>query len=93
MRFLVSLFYTFIALVLLLFAGRNWGDVTLVLWGDLRLDIKLPLLVAIVAFLTWLATWSAMQGRLWRARRHIAQLERPIENAPAPATTGDENQP
>lgn len=85
MRFLVTLSYIFVMLVLLVFAGRNWNDVTLVLWRDLRLDIKLPLLVLIVAFLTWLATWGTMRSRLWRARRHIAQLERPIANAPAPA--------
>ena len=91
MRFLVTLSYIFIALVMLVFAGRNWNDVTLVLWRDLRLDIKLPLLVMVVAVATWLTTWASMRGRLWKARRHIAQLERPIANAPAPASeTGEE---
>ena len=85
MRFLVTLFYLFVGLVLLLFAARNWNDVTLVLWNALRLDIKLPLLVVLTIFLTWLPTWLVMRGRLWRAKRHIAQLEHPITNAPAPA--------
>lgn len=84
MRFLVILFYVFVALVLLVFAARNWTDVTLVLWRDLRMDIKLPFLVLLVGLLAWLPTWLVFRGRLWRARRHIAQLEHPIANAPAP---------
>ena len=90
MRFLITLFYVFVGLVLLVFAGRNWNDVTLVLWGDLRLDIKLPLLVLLIMLLTWLPTWLLLRGRLWRAKRHIAQLEQPIANAPAPAATTEE---
>ena len=87
MRFLIILFYVFVALVVLVFAARNWTDVTLVLWRDLRLDMKLPLLVLFVAFVTWLSTWLLYRGRMWRARRHIAQLEHPIVNAPAPTDT------
>ena len=85
MRFLLILFWTFVAFVLLLFAARNWTDVTVVLWGDLRLDIKLPLLIGLTILLTWLWTWIPLRGRLWRARREIAQIRQPIINAPAPA--------
>ena len=66
MRFLITLFYVFVGLVLLLFAGRNWNDVTLVLWNELRLDIKLPLLVLLIVLFTWLPTWLVMRARLTR---------------------------
>jgi len=83
MRFLLTLFWTFVALVLLLFAGRNWHDVTLALWGAIELDIKLPILILLAFLIGMVPTWLRMRGKLWRARHRIAQLERPIQNPPA----------
>jgi hypothetical protein len=48
MQFLKTLFWVLIAVVVALFASRNWFDVTVNLWGDIQADIKLPILLLIV---------------------------------------------
>ena len=57
MQFLKTLFWVLIAVIVALFASRNWADVTLNLWGDIQADIKLPLLLLIVFLLGFLPTW------------------------------------
>ena len=46
MQFLKTLLWVLVAVVVALFASRNWGPVTLALWGDIQADIKLPALLA-----------------------------------------------
>ena len=50
MNFLRTLFWVVVAVSLAIFASRNWGDVTVNLWGNLQADIKLPILL-IITFL------------------------------------------
>ena len=45
MQFLKTLFWVLVAVVVVLFAGRNWTRVTLNLWGDIQADIKIPVLL------------------------------------------------
>ena len=42
MQFLKTLFWVLLAVLVALFASRNWNDVTLNLWGDIQADIKVP---------------------------------------------------
>ena len=42
MRFLSTLFWVLLAVIVALFASRNWNDVTLNLWGDIQADVKIP---------------------------------------------------
>jgi uncharacterized integral membrane protein len=76
MQFLKTLFWVLVAVVVVLFASRNWSDVTLNLWGDIQADIKIPILLLIVFLLGWLPTWLIMRARLWSARRRIEAFER-----------------
>ena len=76
MRFLKTLFWVLVAVVVALFAARNWSDVTLHLWGNIEADIKIPLLLLVFFLLGFLPTWLVMRTRLWSHRRRVDALER-----------------
>lgn len=76
MQFLKTLFWVLIAVVVVLFATRNWWDVTLSLWGDIQADIKVPVLLVVVFLLGFLPTWLVMRARLWSCRRRLEVVER-----------------
>ena len=85
MQFLKTLFWVLLAVVVVLFASRNWTDVTLNLWGDIQADINVPLLLLIIFLLGFLPTWLVMRARLWAVRRRLEAVERQrAEIAPAP---------
>jgi uncharacterized integral membrane protein len=85
MRFLVTVFWALVAVLIALFSYRNWTDVTLNLWGDIEADIKVPILLLIVFLLGWLPTWLIMRARLWTSRRRVEALERARVTTPAAA--------
>jgi len=76
MQFLKTLFWVLIAVIVALFASRNWSDVTLNLWGDIQADIKLPILLLIVFLIGFLPTWLILRARIWSQRRRIEAMER-----------------
>ena len=76
MQFLKTLFWVLIAVIVVLFASRNWSDVTLNLWGDIQADIKLPILLLIVFLIGFLPTWLILRARIWSQRRRIEAMER-----------------
>ena len=86
MNFLKTLFWVLVAVVVVLFASRNWASVTLNLWDDIQADIKIPVLLFIVFLLGFLPTWLWMRARMWTYRRRIDALERsrvaPVAAAP-----------
>lgn len=93
MRFLSTLFWVLLAVVVALFASRNWTDVTLNLWGDIQADIKIPILLLIVFLIGFLPTWLIMRARTWSHRRRVEALERQRDSsAPEPVAT-DEGAP
>lgn len=75
MQFLKALFWIVATVMLVLIARANWIDVTISLWGDLRVDIKLPLLAAVIFILGTLPVYIAMRMRIWGLKRRIAVLE------------------
>jgi len=81
MRFLRLLFWLLVALLALMFLGRNWSDVTIDLWGNLQADIKLPILLLIAFLVGLLPTAIGWRIRWWRHKR-VQALARP---APPPA--------
>jgi len=88
MRFLTTIFWAMIAVVVALFAVRNWSDVTLNLWGDIQADIKIPILLLIGLLIGWLPTWLILRARMWTLKRRFEALERQRATAsfePAPA--------
>lgn len=71
MPFLKTLLWILIAVLAIIFAGANWADVTMILWGGLQVTIKLPFLLFLVALAVWLPTWLVMRGKLWRLERAV----------------------
>ena len=95
MRFLTTLFWVLVAVLLTYFATRNWSSVTINLWDDIQASIKLPLALLVAFLLGLLPMWLRMRARLWSADRRIEALERqqaPVD-APAPPIAADEPLP
>jgi putative membrane protein len=92
MQFLKTLFWVLLAVFIALFASRNWSDLTLNLWGDIQVDIKIPVLMLVMFLLGFLPTLLVERARLWAMRRRIDAQERQQAAAvttPAPAQTDD----
>ena len=91
MQFLKTLFWVLLAVFIALFASRNWSDVTLNLWGDIQVDIKIPALMLVMFLLGFLPTLLVERARLWAMRRRIDAQERQQAAAtnPAPAQTDE----
>ena len=72
MQFLKTLFWVLLAVFLALFATRNWSDVTLNLWGDIQVDIKLPVLLLLMFLLGFLPIFLLhARARLWGLKRRL----------------------
>ena len=93
MQFLKTLFWVLIAVIVVLFASRNWSDVTLNLWGDIQADIKLPALLLIVFLLGFLPTWLIMRARIWSLRRRVDAMERNRVAALPPEAPVEDGEP
>jgi len=93
MQFLKTVFWVLLAVLVALFAVRNWGDVTLNLWGDIQADVKIPILMLIALLLGWLPTWLVMRAKLWAMRRRVEALERQraTEITPEPVAEASES--
>ena len=76
MQFLKAIFWVAVGGMLVLLSAGNWRDVTLSLWGDTQVDIKLPVLIAFMFVLGWLPTWLIYRARLWRQKQRLEMFER-----------------
>ena len=86
MQFLKTLFWVLLAVFIALFASRNWSDVTLNLWGDIQVDIKIPVLLAVMFLLGFLPTFLIYRARMWAVRRRTgAKDAHPVAAADAAA--------
>jgi uncharacterized integral membrane protein len=92
MRFLSTLFWVLLAVLVALFASRNWSNVTLNLWGDIQADVKTPILLLVVFLIGFLPPWLMMRARIWSHRRRIEALERQQSAATAERPV-DEGEP
>jgi putative membrane protein len=94
MRFLITLLWMVVAVVLAIFSYRNWSDVTLDLWGPLQADIKLPLLMAVMFLLGLIPIWLVMRARVWALKRKLMIAERPpVIAPPLPTAQHDPDEP
>ena len=89
MQFLRTLFWVLLAVTVVLFATRNWFDVTLNLWGDIQVDIKAPVLLAVMFLLGFLPTFLVYRARLWALRRRIEAQERQQATLASPPVEDD----
>jgi uncharacterized integral membrane protein len=93
MRFLSTLFWVLLAVVVALFASRNWNDVTLNLWGDIQADIKIPVLLIVIFLIGFLPPWLMMRARVWQHRRRVEAIERQHASATTDRAPLDEGEP
>ncbi|WP_308515987.1 LapA family protein [Sphingomonas flavescens] len=89
MQFLKTLFWVLIAVLIALFASRNWTAVTLNLWGDIQADVKLPVLMLIIFLVGFLPTWLILRARIWSLDRRVDALERNRVAALTPEPVAD----
>ena len=93
MRFLSTLFWVLLAVLIALFARGNWTDVTLNLWNDIQADIKVPVFMLIVFLIGFLPTWLVMRARIWSFRRRLEAIERQKVTSPAELAETDAEAP
>lgn len=93
MQFLTILFWILVTALVVLFGARNWGDVTLNLWGDIQADIKIPLLLLVAFLLGWLPTWLVMRARIWTLGRRLESVERQAAAPVQPQPPVDDGEP
>ena len=90
MQFLKTLFWVLLAVFIALFASRNWSDVTLNLWGDIQVDIKLPVLLVLMFLLGFLPVFLLHRARLWTLKRRLRSRAAAAGDSPRePAQTDD----
>lgn len=82
MRFLKTLFWLVLAVLATLFAARNWRDVTVDLWGNLQVEMKIPILVALVFLIGFLPTLLVYRTKIWRLRNRVSIPQRDYSPPP-----------
>jgi putative membrane protein len=92
MQFLKTLFWVLVAVLVVLFAVRNWTPVTLNLWTDIQAETKLPMLVFVGFVIGWLPTWLMMRARLWTMKRRLEALDRQ-RVGPVASTVAEDPEP
>ena len=78
MQFLKTLFWVMLAIIAVVFAMNNWQPVTVMLWGGLRLEAKLPVLVFGAFLLGFLPTFAWHRAARWRLKRRLDSQERAL---------------
>jgi lipopolysaccharide assembly protein A len=93
MQFLKTLFWVLLAVIVALFASRNWSSATLNLWGDIQADVKIPILLLIVFLLGLVPTWLILRARIWALDRRIEALDRNRASAVAGEPVREDSEP
>lgn len=93
MQFLKTLFWVLLAVIVALFASRNWSSATLNLWGDIQADVKIPILLLIVFLLGLVPTWLILRARIWALDRRIEALDRNRASAGAGEPVREDSEP
>ncbi len=87
MQFIKTLFWVILAIILVVFAVNNWSPTSVLIWEDVRIDTKLPVLVIGAFLLGFVPLWLIHRTSKWRLNRRIKTLEAAARPTPAPATT------
>lgn len=85
MQFIKTLFWVILAVILVVFAVNNWSPTSVLIWQDVRIDTKLPVLVIGAFLLGFVPLWIVHRTARWRLTRRIKTLEAAARPAPAPA--------
>lgn len=82
MQFIKTLFWVILAVILVVFAVNNWTLASVQIWGDVRIDTKLPVLVIGAFLLGFVPLWLIHRTTKWRLNRRIKTLEVAAQPAP-----------
>ncbi|GAA0480423.1 hypothetical protein GCM10009096_23040 [Parasphingorhabdus litoris] len=93
MQFIKTLFWVILAIILVVFAVNNWSPTSVLIWEDIRIDTKLPVLVIGAFLLGFLPIWLIHRASKWRLNRRIKTLEAAARPAPAPTATASAASP
>jgi len=83
LRFLKTLFWIVIAVLVTLFAARNWSDVTISLWGNLEADVKIPILLVAVFLIGLVPTILVYRAKIWRLNNRVSIARRDLPSVSA----------
>lgn len=81
MQFLKTLFWIVVTVIAVAFAFKNWTPVTVLLWGNIVVDVKLPILLAVAFLLGMLPMFILHRASRWRLRRKLENAERALGEA------------
>lgn len=87
MRIVTLIFYFLFGALLAWFAARNWDFVTLKLWGDYELAIRLPVLLLLMFLAGALPLAILRYASRWRWSRRVQKLERALGDTQPAAPT------
>jgi len=75
MQFVRTIFWIAVLVVLALFTAFNWVPAEVLIWENIVLDTRLPVLILTAFALGFLPMWLAHRASAWRLRRRITALE------------------
>lgn len=75
MQFLKTLFWVILAVVIVIFGANNWIPASIKLWGGLRLDTKLPVLMGCAVLVGFIPPFLVLKTANWRLRKRVHSLE------------------
>jgi putative membrane protein len=78
MQFLRTLFWVVLAVVAVIFAFNNWTQVSVNLWGGLRADAKLPVLLLVAFLIGLLPMFILHRATRWNLKRRLDNAERAL---------------
>ena len=78
MQFLKTLFWIMLTVIAVAFAFKNWTPVTILLWGNIVVDVKLPILMFGAFLIGLLPTYIFHRAIRWRLRRRLENMERSL---------------
>lgn len=93
MQFIKTLFWVILAVILVVFSVNNWSPTSVLIWENIRIDTKLPVLVVGAFILGFVPLWLIHRASKWRLTRRIKTLEAAARPAPAPTATSKTSAP
>jgi uncharacterized integral membrane protein len=91
MQFLKTLFWIVVTVIAVAFAFKNWTSVEVLLWGNIVVEVKLPILLLAAFLLGMVPMFILHRATRWRLRRRLENAQRALGDAilpePSPETS------
>jgi lipopolysaccharide assembly protein A len=93
MQFIKTAFWVILAVAIALFSKANWtvaptfsGYVPVKLWGDIVLEMRLPIMIILAFLLGLVPMWIYARATKWSMKRKLESSERALASAISPPT-------